>query len=206
MLYGQGLFGTGLFAGGDGVVPPDPEVAPVDLLAYLPDYLHDYKDFQDLMSAQGEELGWLAHRADDLLAQFYVDTATWGLSRWETELGMTVDPTKPMARRREQIKAKLRGSGTTTRAMIVNAASVFSGGEVEVIEHPEEHRFVVKFVGVLGIPPNMPGFIALLEQIKPAHLAYSLAYTYTTWSDLVAMTWTAAAEQTWAELRTYQGA
>jgi len=141
-----------------------------------------------------------------VLDQYFVSTATWGLDLWETELGMSVDPTKPVQSRREQINAKLRGTGTTTRQMLIDTAAAFSGGEVDVIEYPAEYRFVVKFVGILGIPPNMSGFIQMLEQIKPAHLTYSFEYTYTTWANLLSLTWGGAASKTWNQLRTYGGA
>jgi hypothetical protein len=107
---------------------------------------------------------------------------------------------------REQINAKLRGTGTTTRQMLIDTAAAFSGGEVDVIECPAEYRFVVKFVGILGIPPNMSGFIQMLEQVKPAHLTYSFEYTYTTWANLLSLTWGGATSKTWNQLRTYGGA
>ena len=57
--------------------------------------------------------------------------------------------------------------------MIVDTAKAFSGGDVEVLEDAANHRFVVRFVGVKGIPRNMQGFINMLEEIKPAHLVYA---------------------------------
>ncbi|GAD14194.1 hypothetical protein GBL_2411 [Geobacillus kaustophilus GBlys] len=87
--------------------------------------------------------------------------------------------------------------------MIQNAAAAFSGGEVEVIEYPSEYRFEVKFIGVKGIPPNMAGFIDMLEQIKPAHLAYSFKYTYTVWDAVKSLTWAQVNTKTWNELKVY---
>jgi hypothetical protein len=183
-----------------------PDIEPTDLMKYLPDYYQTIDHMQKLQGTLGEELGNLSYLTDDILHQFFVSTATWGLSHWESELGMTIDPAKPVERRREQIMAKLRGAGTTTKQMIQNAAIAFSGGEVDVIEYPAEYRFVVKFVGVKGIPPNMPGFIQMLEQIKPAHLAYSFEYTYSTWDMVSDLNWSEAGMKTWDELKTYEGA
>jgi hypothetical protein len=174
-------------------------------MSYLPEFYQQIRDFREMMNTEGEEIGQLWYENDDVLKQFYVSTATWGLSLWESELGMTIDPTKPIERRREQILAKIRGAGTTTKQMIKNVAAAFSGGEVDVIEYPSEYRFVVKFIGVKGIPPNMSGFIAMLEQIKPAHLAYSFEYTYTTWDMLKSLTWEAAGTKTWDDLKRYNG-
>lgn len=203
-LYGQTLYGVTLF-GADSQENSSPSKS-VDLFQYLPDYYIGIREFEEIMNAEGEELGKLWSEIDNLPNQFSATTATWGLSLWESELGLAVDPTKPTEWRRERIKAKLRGLGTTTKQMIKNAAAAFSGGEVDVIEYPAEHRFVIKFIGVKGIPPNMAGFIEMLEQIKPAHLAYSFKYTYTVWSIVKNITWNQANVKTWNELKVYEGA
>ena len=203
-MYGQVLYGTAPF--GADVQGDPPSAQPVDLLQYLPDYYRSIRDFRELMGTEGEEIGRIWYEIENVLKQFYVSVAEWGLSLWESELGLPIDPSKPVERRREQILAKLRGTGTATKQMIIHAAAAFSGGEVDVIEYPSEYRFVVKFIGVKGIPPNMPGFISMLEQIKPAHLAYSFEYTYTTWNMLTGLTWADAGTRTWNELKVYEGA
>lgn len=203
-MYGQYMYGTALF--GSDAVPPVPEADPIDLMAYLPAYYHPVLEFQALLDSEGVELGGAWQGSGGLLEQFFVDTATWGLAFWEEELGLEIDTYKPAAWRREQINAKLRGTGTTTREMIIATAAAFSGGEVNVIEYPAEYRFVIQFVGVMGIPPNMAGFMRMLDTIKPAHLAYSFLYTYTAWNDLLELSWGEAGSRTWSELRTYGGA
>ncbi|MFC3769719.1 YmfQ family protein [Paenibacillus sp. GCM10012303] len=176
-----------------------------DLMRMIPEYYRNSRVMKAIQSVDAAELGQLRFALDETLEQFFVDSATWGLDGWEKELGLSTDSTSPTARRRELIRAKLRGTGTTTKRMIIEAAASFSGGEVEVTEYPEESRFEVKFVGVKGIPSNMPGFIRMLEDIKPAHLAYSFAYTYTTWSNLLSLHWSDAGAKTWNELRIYEG-
>ncbi|WP_027087410.1 YmfQ family protein [Cohnella panacarvi] len=181
-------------------------VSPVNLMEYLPPYYEEILEFKKIMSSEGEELEALRSEKESVLAQMFLPTTTWGIERWERELGLAIEPAKPISWRREQVSAKLRGSGTTTREMIVRSAAAFSGGEVELVEYPDEHRFVVRFVGTLGIPPNMAGFVRMLEEIKPAHLAYSFEYTYTAWGALPEMSWGEASGLTWYELRTYGGA
>ncbi len=103
----------------------------------------------------------------------FIETATWGLSRWEKIFDLPIEIEKNYSFRRERIKAKIRGSGTTTKQLIINIASAFSNGEVEVIEYPNEYRFVVKFVGVKGVPANMKDLTSSIEEVKPAHLAFT---------------------------------
>lgn len=176
-----------------------------DLMRMIPEYYRNSRVMKAIQSVDAAELGQLRFALDETLKQFFVDSATWGLDGWEKELGLSTDSASPSARRRELIRAKLRGTGTTTKRMIIEAAASFSGGEVEVIEYPEENRFEVKFVGVKGIPSNMAGFIRMLEDIKPAHLAYSFRYSYSTWANLMLLTWSEAGVKTWDELRIYEG-
>lgn len=91
----------------------------------------------------------------DVVDQFFVDTATWGLSSWETALGIQVDEKKTLDLRRSCIRGKLRGNGMTTVAMIKNVAESYSNGDVAVTEYPAQYRLEIKFVGTVGIPPNM---------------------------------------------------
>ncbi len=51
-------------------------------------------------------------------------------------------------------------------------------------EHSGGHSFDIQFVGTIGIPPNMDDLTAAVEEIKPAHLAYTFIYVYYTHSRL----------------------
>ena len=122
-------------------------------------------------------------------------------------VALTTDKSISYEERRERILAKKRGNGTTTKAMIKNTAEAFSGGEVEVIENFSDYSFIVKFVGIKGIPKNLTLFKNMIEEIKPAHLNYELAFTYTVWSMVMATdnTWNDFSSKTWVELMTYEG-
>jgi hypothetical protein len=175
-----------------------------DLMKYLPEYYQGVPEMEQLQASSGAECGQLAYAIADSDGQKTLESATWGLSRWERMLALTSDTDKPYAARREMIKAKLRGSGTTTPEMIQRTASAFSGGEVEVVEVPGAYSFEVHFVGTLGIPANMAGLIQMMEEIKPAHLDYTFVYSYTWWDSLKSLTWENASNRTWNELRVYE--
>ena len=181
-----------------------PEKYKVNLIQYLTSNYQDKENIKKLMQMIETELSESRLFSIDLGLQSSIDKATWGLRRWEEELGIEYNPSMSYEERREIIKAKLRGRGTTTKAMIKNTAEAFSGGEVDVIEYPEEYKFVVKFIGVKGIPKNMQGFINMLETIKPAHLIYDFEYTYTVWNHLTHLTWNDVSTMTWNELKVYE--
>lgn len=193
-LYGAGSYGLEPNSG------EQPEYV-VDLMRYLPQYWQDIEQMKALQKTLGIEAGLLWPMLDDLLNQFYIETATWGLDHWETVFGLAIDRNKSYEYRRERVKSKIRGAGTATKQMVINIASAFAGGEAEVIEYPKESRFVIKFVGLKGIPPNIAGLTAAIEEIKPAHLAFTFEYTYNYWDALQGKVWNDFVTLTWEQAR-----
>lgn len=171
------------------------------LINYLPEQLHNSKtvqEFQGALNTSNDELN-LAQR--DLLNQLFVDTATWGLVRWEKYVGLQTDLNKDYEFRRSRIKSKLRGSGTTTKQMIKNVAESFSNGEVDILEDFGNYLVKIKFVGSIGIPPNVNDLADTIEEIKPAHLAYEFIYVYNTNINLSKFTHAQLSKYTHQQLR-----
>ncbi len=177
-----------------------------DLMKYMPDYYITSKVMKELENSNSLELGRLNYKIRDIKNQLWIDTATWGLSYWEKEYGIETNLSLGYEQRREVLKAKKRGQGTTTKQMIKNVAETFSGGEVNIIQDNPNYAFVVQFVGVKGIPKNMQLFKDMLENIKPAHLGYTIKYTYTVWNVLKEneLTCNNAKLKTWDELKVYE--
>jgi Uncharacterized protein conserved in bacteria (DUF2313). len=177
----------------------------VDLSKYVPPFIYNISIMKTIYNVQGAELGGLYYYIDDLLKQCFIDTATWGLSNWEEELGIITNLSLSYEQRREILKAKKRGQGTTTKAMLKNVAQTFSGGEGNILEDNANYSFTVQFIGVKGIPRNMQAFINMLEDIKPAHLGYTFKYTYTNWDylDSKNLTYNNAEANTWDALEIY---
>ena len=176
-----------------------------DLLEYLPSFYHNSDVIKSFMDSNSIEVDTLKAYIEDLSKNLYVKTATWGLDLFEEELGLVTDKSISYEERRERILAKKRGNGTTTKAMIKNTAEAFSGGEVEVIENFNDYSFIVKFIGVLGIPKNLTLFKSMIEEIKPAHLNYELAFTYVVWDIAKGLSWGSIVHKTWTQLKTYEG-
>ena len=203
MSYGAHKYGEYKY-GEESIPGSDIEVRAPDLMLLLPWFYKGNITMKELQNTVSKELGRLYYHLEDFINQLFVDTATWGLSIYEKDLDLATNPSLSYEERRELIKAKLWGRGTTTKQMIKETAEAFSGGEVDVIEYPSEYRFVVKFIGVKGIPRNMQGFIDMLEAIKPAHLAYEFKYTYTVWNFIKHITWNDVSGMTWDDLRVYE--
>ena len=176
-----------------------------DLLEYLPSFYHNSDVIKSFMESNSIEVDTLKAYIEDLSKNLYVKTATWGLDLFEEELGLVIDKSISYEERRERILAKKRGNGTTTKKMLKNTAEAFSGGEVDIIENFNDYSFVVKFIGVRGIPKNLTLFKNMIEEIKPAHLSYDFAFTYTVWEFIMSNSnlWNDFNNKTWVDLMSY---
>lgn len=176
----------------------------IDLSKYVPSVIYNIPEFQTTYKSQGLELSILNKNIKDLQSQLFVNTSTWGLDFLERDYEIKTDLSKTYEERREVILAKKRGNGTVTKKMIKNTAKAFTNVEVDVIEN-KDYSFTVRFIGEKGIPKNLQDFKDMLEEIKPAHLAYNLEFTYTVWDFLKEknLTWSSANKQTWDQLKVY---
>ncbi|WP_411346714.1 YmfQ family protein [Paenibacillus sp. WLX1005] len=153
-------------------------VKGAELFSYLPAYYETSRVIRADMDSKGAEMDALYQALDETFQQFFVRTATWGIERWENELGIAVDVTKPLEQRRAVAEAKLRGGGKFSGALVKNVAEAYDGGTVAVTFQPERWNFTIQFVDTHGIPPNLDDLKAAIEEIKPAHLSVEYKFSY----------------------------
>ena len=171
------------------------------LIARYPDFYAGSPEFVDLQDALEPEALALWAAQGGLMDQLCVNTATWRLQYWEKTLGIPVEQGKDLEYRRSRIRSKLRGSGVTTVALIESVAESFSNGDVAVTEYPAQYRLEIKFVGTIGIPPNMDDLTASLREIVPAHLQWDYVLIYNTWNMTKLHTWNELKARTWAQVK-----
>jgi uncharacterized protein YmfQ (DUF2313 family) len=158
----------------------------------------------NLNNANAVELNAFDKKLDNLLNQFFIDSSDFSLERWEKELGLEVNNYLNVDFRRSRIRSKLRGQGIVTVNLIKNVSESFSNGEVDVIEDNANYSFTVKFVGTLGIPPNMSDLEKAIDEIKPAHLGFIFAYTYNTYGMISNQTHSSLSLLTHEEIKTHR--
>lgn len=159
------------------------------------------QDVEDIQAGYQAAVDNLTNDVDDLKAQLYVDTATWGLALWEDYLGIKAMSGQSELTRREVIKSKLRSAGTTTVALIKTVSEAYTNGEVDVTENNPAYTFTVTFVSTRGQPPNLDQLKAAIEEIKPAHLGVAYVFVYTTHGELVVYKHSALAAHTHDQIR-----
>lgn len=176
-------------------------------LGHLPSFYDGNKEFRLLAEAEGEELDSLLVASEASFDQRFVDSATWGLVRWERELGVTPYAGQPYDQRRAVIRSKLRGTGTVTAKLIKSVAEAYANGEVEVTEDYGVYKVTVTFVSMLGVPPNLADLEQAIRGVLPAHLQIEYMFIYITFGELedYGTTFGALGGLTFGQLETWEG-
>lgn len=148
------------------------------LISYLPDYYIGNETMELLQSI----LEFYANKLDEYLEnsinQAFVKTADTDIGRWEKFLGIDTNNNISLDFRKEHIVAKLAISETSTLDMIKRISDLFVNGESEVIENNPESSFIIRFISNIGPPPNIEKLRDVIEELKPAHLAFEFEFKY----------------------------
>lgn len=156
------------------------------ILTYVPDFLRSARIYKAIIDAEGAEFDLLRARIADVLNQFYIETATWGLDLWEQMLGISTSTGKSLGERRSKVMSKRRGIGTVTAELIKTVAEAYSQGTIDVYINRAVavNTIFIKFLDERGTPTNIDDLKTVIEEIKPAHLAVIYEYRYLTWDEL----------------------
>jgi Uncharacterised protein conserved in bacteria (DUF2313) len=172
-----------------------------ELYDYLPRYYEEVRKVDVMVQTQSNEVTRLRELTTDLFRQFYVNTATYGLDRWETNSGLN-ESNRNYQERRDYVNSKLRGTGTVTKALIKAVVDAFF--ECEVTENNGEFIIAIKLVGKRGIPSNLADIERAINDIIPAHLGITFKFTWLPWSEVdeSGLIWNEADTFTWDDLET----
>lgn len=149
----------------------------VNLARYLPGFLEEDAQFNAALQSTTEEHEKIRLLLKDILSQFTVQTATWGLTNWEDIYELNHDESLTTEERRERLFIKLRGIGTITLDVmnkLVN--SVVPGKDAVVVENVAPNAFRID----LNIATAIPEIREVVELYKPAHLIYTIAHVIST--------------------------
>ena len=155
------------------------------------------KPIQDSFTIEANSIN---DEAENTLNQFFVESATYGLDKWEAMLGISKN-NNDIQTRRENIKAKMRSRGTTSIEVVKNICEAYSYGEVEIVVDHANYSFEINFVGSIGVPKAFAELDKTIEEIKPCHLAHSYKFNYNTHSNISNYTHEQLANYTHDEIR-----
>ncbi|HFQ8795935.1 YmfQ family protein [Clostridioides difficile] len=125
-----------------------------------------------IQDAYDIELETLRETYDDTFDQFFVDTATWGLDYWENILSIKNRFDLSIEDRRSNIKAKMRGKGTTTIEVIKAISEAYTKTNVDVEVFSNLFSFTLSFITNNCSYNTILELDKKIEEIKPAHLEH----------------------------------
>lgn len=173
-----------------------------DKLPYLYEGSEEVKAIQDAIDS---ERLILTDKFEDFYKQVFVESADWSLPLWENMLGikkLSINyRSDDYEARRENILARLRSKGVSSKKALEELCRSFSGGDVKIIEDNPNYSFMVKFISEQSIPANLDGLTKALEEVKPAHLAWDYIMAYNIWLQSKEKTWELSSE-TWGDDKT----
>ena len=138
------------------------------MLTFTDWYYQESKIMQSILDTQGIEIDAVRDKLKDILNQFYVDTATWGLDLWERELNIQ-DTSGDYAERRNRIKLYLAKPVSVTPQFLCTLTNRYLNDKsAAIIEHIQDYCFDVCFNN--GSLFDWEGLQEAIEIYKPAHL------------------------------------
>ena len=176
------------------------------MLEKMPGYYRKSKAMNDLVHSIENEFERLKAETTLTENQFFVILSDRNIKNHEEDVGLVPDASADIETRRGRVLSKLRGTGTVTKTMMKNVAASFVNGDIEIIEYPSEYCFAVKFTSKTGVPYNIADIQAMIEEIKPAHLAVKYIFTYRLWQDILdeIQIWTTAKNYSWEWMLTFE--
>ena len=176
------------------------------MLKKLPTYYQKSKVIRELFKSIELEFKSLSEETVLTENQFFVILSDRDIAKHEQDVGLVPDTAADLETRRGRVMSKLRGTGTVTKTMMKNVAASFVNGDIEIIEYPSRYCFAVKFTSRTGIPYNIEDIKAMVEELKPAHLAVEYIFTYRLWQDVLdtLSNWTTVKSYSWEQLLVFE--
>lgn len=145
----------------------------VDILDYLPQFLQKSPLFKGANDADSKEHETIRLDLHDLLDQFFIESASWGLEQWEDLVNIKTNTTKSLESRRDAVIAKLRKPASVTETFLTNLINRYITDKAGyIISYPSEYRIEILYHGGQILDYN-----SLRKSINtyiPAHIGYKL--------------------------------
>ncbi|MGL4358556.1 MAG: putative phage tail protein [Cetobacterium sp.] len=181
------------------------------IIEHLPRYYSKSQVVKDLTELYDIENELILDLIFYTMNQFFVETATYSLSRYEEEYGLPINRDIPINERRSRIISKMRGYGTTTVQKVKDIIKSWANCEVDVVEsstheslsfsthaelslktHAElggnDYTIKIFFTDSVGIPSNMEDVKQAIAEVIPAHLDVIYVFKFNTHKDISSKT------------------
>ncbi|RDY70330.1 DUF2313 domain-containing protein [Halobacillus trueperi] len=135
------------------------------MMSYIPDFFKTSRIMNELMRTRGFEIEQVIQAYDEILDQFFIQTATWYLEEYEKQHGLPINKARPIEDRRKRVLSKRR-SGRANLLGILQAeeptiTQAWGGNILPFTIHSDEDPYPFKEI------------VRLLKAHAPSHLGYS---------------------------------
>ena len=150
------------------------------LIQYLPQFMQDYLEIQEITKAEQPEVDLAWDGAENALAdQFILDATEYGVSRWEKMLGIFPKDTDTLDERKFRILAKQNQELPYTLRKLEQVLTILCGKDgfsVEVIY--AQYHVLVKLA--LANEKNRQEVVDILQKMIPANMTQEVQIMYNT--------------------------
>lgn len=122
------------------------------MITYVSPVYEQSKVIQSIFEAIGYEWDTAELLANDILKQFFPQTATWGLIYWEEAVNVVNNPTEEIERRRRKVIAKLQSRYAINPKRMALILKNYTGADILITEDIAPYTFEVKLTGREGFP------------------------------------------------------
>ena len=143
-----------------------------NLAEYLPKFISQDKEINTLLSVESKEHNRQRELLIDILKQFFIHSATWGLDLWEKVFAIYSKPNESYELRRAKIYAKLQSKQISTVEFLTQLASKFfpQNADVKIQEVNSKNLFYL-IANYTALDNDYFALRDAIEIYKPAHLA-----------------------------------
>lgn len=142
-----------------------------EMITYVSPIYEQSRVIQAIFEAIGYEWDVAGALSDDILRQFFPQTATWGLIYWEEAVSIVTNLNEDMERRRRKVIAKLQSRYAINPKRMALILKNYTGADILITENIAPYTFEVKLTGREGFPKSLEDLYKEVKKIKPSHLS-----------------------------------
>lgn len=141
--------------------------------SYLPEHFAESREIQAILEDGNERFEETSKVLDDVLNQFFVETATWGLPKWEDELEIMPTETELRIRRSRVISKLTNQIPANYRAIEKEVNQFLRNPSSRVRQLPKTYVLEIN-IPMIDVREPMAMIIDAVEEMKPAHLNFTM--------------------------------
>ena len=159
----------------------------------------DDKMVGELIGAIGSCMDLIDEENEQAINDMFISTCSAKrLREYESEAGITPAASQSEDDRRSAVIARWRSEGKCDIELLQITADSWKYGKTSIDFVGEKLQIKLNDK---GIPTDLDGLKAAIEEVKPAHIAVVYIFVYTTWNEVKLKIWDEIKKMTWDELK-----